>query len=194
VFLGSGGFAVPILDAIAAFPQVELVGVVTTAPRPAGRAGELRPTPVARRADELGVPLLLPERLRDLAALAIAALRPDLLVLADYGKIVPAALLGWRPWRAEPASVAAAASPGRDAAHPAAIAAGDASTGVSLIRMDTGTIRGLSSRNGRCRSGTRTRLAGGATADTRRGCSSICCPDGSMGRCPRSRSRARARR
>ncbi len=113
VFLGSGEFAVPILDALATSPAVELVGVVTTPPRPAGRARELRPTPVAERAAELGVPLLLPERLRDPTALEpIAALRPDLLVLADYGKIVPDSLLDdGASRRPEPPSVAPATPP-----------------------------------------------------------------------------------
>ncbi len=119
VFLGSGGFAVPILDALVASPDVDLAGVLSTPPRPAGRAAELRPTPVAVRAAELGVPVLLPARLRDTDAMAaIAALDADLLVLADYGKIVPEATAGdGPPWCAQPPSFLAAASPGRDT-HP----------------------------------------------------------------------------
>jgi len=143
VFLGSGAFAVPILDALAADPGIALTGVVTTPPRPAGRSATLRPTPVAERAAALGVPLLMPERLRDPAATAaITDLRPGLLVLADYGRIVPAALLDLTPHGA--LNLHPSLLPRHRGATPipAAIAAGDAATGVSLIRMDTGIDTG----------------------------------------------------
>ena len=143
VFLGSGGFAVPILDALAASPAVKLVGVVSTPARPAGRTAALRPTPVAARVTELGVPLLLLARLRDPeAASAIAALAPDLLVLADYGRIVPGPLLDLAPHGA--LNLHPSLLPRHRGATPvpAAIAAGDAETGVSLIRMDTGIDTG----------------------------------------------------
>ncbi len=143
VFLGSGDFAVPILEAIATEPTVRLAGVVSTPPRPAGRSAKLRPTPVAARADELGVPLLTPDRLRDqTAAAAIAGLAPDLLVLADYGRIVPAALLDLAPHGA--LNLHPSLLPRHRGATPipAAIAAGDAVTGVSLIRMDAGIDTG----------------------------------------------------
>ena len=94
VFFGSGPFAVPILDAVAAHPGVDLVGIVTTPDRPAGRGRLLRPTPVAFRARSMWVPLLQPSRLRDPDAIAeVAALAPALGVLADYGQIVPRAAL-----------------------------------------------------------------------------------------------------
>ena len=143
VFLGSGGFAVPILEAIATDPRVHLVGVVSTPPRPAGRVKVLSPTPVAVRAAELGVPVLLPERLRDPAAsAAIGALAPDLLVLADYGRIVPPNLLDLAPHGA--LNLHPSLLPRHRGATPipAAISAGDAATGVSLIRMDMGIDTG----------------------------------------------------
>ncbi|MFN8622583.1 MAG: methionyl-tRNA formyltransferase [Chloroflexota bacterium] len=143
VFLGSGTFAVPILDALAAFPGVRLVGVVTTPARPAGRDAALRPTPVAVRAAALDLPLLTPDRLRDPAAqAAIAALAPDLLVLADYGRIVPQALLDLPPHGA--LNLHPSLLPRHRGATPipAAIAAGDAETGVSLMRMDAGVDTG----------------------------------------------------
>ena len=98
VFLGSGEFALRILDGLASDASVVLAAVVTTPPRPAGRRGELHPTPVAARASELGLPLLEPERLRDPAAAeAIRAHAPDVLVLADYGRIVPPVILELAP-------------------------------------------------------------------------------------------------
>ncbi len=143
IFLGSGGFAVPILDAIVSDPAIELVGVVTTPPRPAGRSAALRPTPVADRAGGLRVPLMMPDRLRDpAAAAALAALHPDLLVLADYGRLVPATLLDLAPYGA--LNLHPSLLPRHRGATPipGAISAGDAVTGVSLIRMDAGIDTG----------------------------------------------------
>ena len=86
VFFGSGGFGVESLRRLAAHPDVELVGVVTA---PA------RTTPISDAAQLLGVgPVLTPKRLRAAESIAeVMALRPELIVLADYGQIVPADLL-----------------------------------------------------------------------------------------------------
>ena len=96
VFIGSGAFARPALRALAHDPTVELVGIVTAPPRPAGRKLASVATPLAQTAEELGAgPVLTPARLRDPASVEeILALEPDLIVLADYGQIVPPALLG----------------------------------------------------------------------------------------------------
>lgn len=143
IFLGSGDFAVPILEALAGWPGASLVAVVTTPPKPAGRDARLRPTPVAERAAALGLPLLTPDRLRDPAAqAAIADLAPDLIVLADYGRIVPQALLDLPPHGA--LNLHPSLLPRHRGATPipAAIAAGDAETGVALMRMDAGIDTG----------------------------------------------------
>ena len=93
VFLGSGAFAVPVAEALRTQDGVDLVAVVTAPTRPGSRG---RPTdpPVADWAKEHGLPMLRPERLRTEESIgAVAELLPDILVLADYGQIVPAALL-----------------------------------------------------------------------------------------------------
>jgi methionyl-tRNA formyltransferase len=141
VFLGSGAFAVPTLRALAGHPLVDLVAVVSAPPRAAGRARELRPTPVAQAVLE-GVPLLTPERLRAPESLAeIGARRPELAVLADYGQIVPAPLLELRhgALNLHPSLLPRhrGASP-----IPATILAGDRETGVTLMRMDPGLDTG----------------------------------------------------
>lgn len=143
VFLGSGGFGVPILDALATAPEVELVGVVSAPDRPAGRGAALTPTPVALRARELGLPLLQPGRIRDDDAIrAIAELRPTLGVLADYGRIVPPAILELPPRGI--LNVHPSLLPRHRGASPiaATILAGDGTTGVSLILMDSGVDSG----------------------------------------------------
>jgi methionyl-tRNA formyltransferase len=143
VFLGSGGFGREALRRLASREDVDLVGVVTAPPRPAGRSQQLTTTPLAETADELGTrTILTPERLRAPHATdAVLALHPDLLVLADYAQIVPAALLGVRLG-------ALNLHPSLLPRHrgstpiPAAILAGDGETGVSLMRMDEGLDTG----------------------------------------------------
>ncbi len=143
VFLGSGGFGVESLRRLAFDPSVELVGVVTAPTRPAGRRQAPAATPIAATAERLAVQIILtPARLRDLSTIDdVLALQPELLVLADYGQIVPAALLGL-PYGA--LNLHPSLLPRHRGATPipAAIIAGDAETGVSLMRMDGGLDTG----------------------------------------------------
>jgi methionyl-tRNA formyltransferase len=143
VVFGSGAFAVPILEAVITAPELSLVAVVTAPARAAGRHADLTPTALASRAESLEVPLLTPERLRDPAFLdLVGAMRPDVGILADYGKILPGALLGL------PGHGILNLHPSLLPRHrgatpiPAAILAGDAVTGVSLFRMDPGMDTG----------------------------------------------------
>ena len=142
IFLGSGRFAQPILGRLAGHPSIELVGVVTAPPRPVGRRQVETPTPIELQADELELPVLTPDRLRDPTAIAsILALEPELVVLADYGQIVPDALLD-RPYGALNLHPSLLPRHRGAAPIPAAILAGDAETGVSLMRMDAGLDTG----------------------------------------------------
>jgi methionyl-tRNA formyltransferase len=142
VFLGSGRFAQPILGRLAGHPTVDLVGVVTAPPRPVGRRQVETPTPVDITARELGLNVLTPTRLRDPDALtSVLELGPNLFVLADYGQIVPRPLLDLRygALNLHPSLLPRH----RGAAPiPAAILAGDAETGVTLMRMDAGLDTG----------------------------------------------------
>ncbi len=143
IFFGSGAFAVPIFEAVAAHPRLELVGVVTAPDRQAGRGKLLRPTPVALKARTTWAPLLQPSRLRDDEAIAaVAALRPELGVLADYGQIVPGAILDLP--RHGILNLHPSLLPRHRGATPipAAIAAGDDQTGITIIRMDDGIDTG----------------------------------------------------
>ncbi len=143
VFLGSGAFGEPALRVLAGLSRIELVGIVTAPPRPAGRRQVLTPTPIGMLAAELDLePVLTPERLRAPASIdAILAMEPGLAVLADYGQIVPPALLDL-PHRAlnlHPSALPRwrGASP-----VPATIAAGDAVTAITLMCMDEGLDTG----------------------------------------------------
>jgi methionyl-tRNA formyltransferase len=144
VFAGSGGFGREALRRLAAErPPVVVAGIVTAPPRPAGRRRLAGETPIATLGRELGIePILTPARLREPEAIrSILDLRPDLLVVADYGQIVPAALLGlpFGSLNLHPSRL-----PRHRGASPiqAAILAGDADTAVTLIRMDAGLDTG----------------------------------------------------
>ena len=142
VFLGSGAFGGPSLRRLATLPIVELAGVVTAPARTAGRHGVPRPTPIHDLADRLGLPVLAPAHLRaPESVVEVLGLRPDLLVLADYGQLVPPALLELRhgALNLHPSLLPRhrGASP-----IPAAILAGDDETGVTLMRMDAGLDTG----------------------------------------------------
>jgi methionyl-tRNA formyltransferase len=143
VFLGSGGFGSESLRRLIGHDDVRLVGVVTAPPRPVGRKQAVTPSLIHDVATDLGVETILtPERLRAPESIAsVLALDPDLLVLADYGQIVPAALLGLRHGAL---NLHPSLLPRHRGATPipAAILAGDAETGVSLMRMDAGLDTG----------------------------------------------------
>ena len=145
VFFGSGGFGVPVLEALAAMPAIRFEAVVSAPDRPAGRRGVLRPTPVTLRARELGLPVLQPVRVRRPEGVAsIVELAPELIVLADYGQLIPRALLDLPP-RGFLNLHPSALPRWRGAAPiPATILAGDTRSAVTLIvlteEMDAGPV------------------------------------------------------
>lgn len=134
-FFGTPGFAVPTLDALLASRHA-VVGVVTQPDRPRGRGQHPKPEAVKARALDAGIPVLQPDSLKTAAAVdAIAQLGADIGVVAAYGKILPAAIL------ALPAhgliNVHASLLPRHRGAAPVhrAIIAGDAETGVTIMRV-----------------------------------------------------------
>jgi methionyl-tRNA formyltransferase len=143
VFIGTGPFAVPSLRRLAADPQVRIVGIVTAPPRPAGRGRKITRSPVQEAAEPLRLrPVHTPERLRAPAALrSVLSLAPDLVILADYGQLVPAPLLDL-PLGA--LNLHPSLLPRHRGASPipATILAGDRETGVTLMRMDAGLDSG----------------------------------------------------
>ncbi|HEU5456564.1 MAG TPA: methionyl-tRNA formyltransferase [Nocardioides sp.] len=100
VFAGTPEVALPALDAIAASTH-DLVGVVTRPDAPAGRGRKLTASPVAQRAEALGVPVLKPGRPREPEFLdALRDLEPDCCPVVAYGALLPQAALdipsrGW---------------------------------------------------------------------------------------------------
>ncbi|RNM11041.1 methionyl-tRNA formyltransferase [Nocardioides pocheonensis] len=94
VFAGTPEVALPALDAIAE-SRHDLVGVVTRPDAPAGRGRHLVASPVAVRAEELGVPVLKPDHPRDADfQSALAALEPACCPVVAYGALLPESVLG----------------------------------------------------------------------------------------------------
>ncbi len=145
VFMGTPGFAVPVLDALVETGP-EIVTAYSQPPRRAGRGKALTPSPVQARAEALGIATRTPVSLKDAEAqAAFAALHADAAVVAAYGLILPRAVLD-AP-RLGCLNVHASLLPRWRGAAPIqrAILAGDAETGVGIMQMeaglDTGPVR-----------------------------------------------------
>ena len=134
----------PSLDALAALAardDIDLVGVVTQPDRPGDR-GRVEPSSVKRRAGELGLGVLQPVLLNGDAVQPIADLRPDALVWAAYGNLIPRRLIDGVDGRA--VNVHASLLPRWRGAAPIAhaILAGDRETGVTLMQGTASLDRG----------------------------------------------------
>jgi methionyl-tRNA formyltransferase len=141
VFMGSPEFALPTLRALDA--KYDVVGVVTQPDRPAGRGKQLTPPPVKTLAQELDLPVIQPNRLREPEAMAqLRAWAPDVIVVAAFGQILRQEVLELPPHGC--INVHASLLPRWRGASPiqAAILAGDAETGVTIMRMDKGLDTG----------------------------------------------------
>lgn len=93
VFMGTPDFSVPILRQIID-DGYEVIGVVTQPDRPVGRKKVLTPPPVKVEAVKQGIPVLQPEKIRQPEELEkIIALKPDLIITAAFGQILPKQLL-----------------------------------------------------------------------------------------------------
>ena len=154
--MGAPDFAVPALDALVDLgveQGVEIVAVYTRTPKPGGRRGlELTRTAVHQRAEALGLRVLTPTSLRNAEAQAeFAALAPDAAVVAAYGLILPPEILATP--RLGCVTLHGSLLPRWRGAAPIqrAIMAGDAETGVGLMRMEAGLDTGPVAREARMR-------------------------------------------
>jgi len=142
VYAGTPEFAVPALEAIVAAGH-RVAAVYTQPDRPAGRGRALAASPVKRRALELGLALRQPATLADPAEIAaLRALAPDVVAVAAYGLLLPPAALAVP--RLGCLNIHASLLPRWRGAAPIqrALLAGDAETGVSIMRMEAGLDTG----------------------------------------------------
>jgi methionyl-tRNA formyltransferase len=150
--MGTPQFAVPLLDALTENPVIQLTAVFTPPDRKRGRGQELAPSPVKRRAVELGLPVEQPATFRNAQAVdQLAAHAPDIIVVAAYGRLLPAEVLDMPRFgclNLHPSLLPRHRGPSPVAG---AILAGDDTTGVTVMLldegMDTGPIVSQSSRS-----------------------------------------------
>ncbi|HEY4692342.1 MAG TPA: methionyl-tRNA formyltransferase [Bellilinea sp.] len=141
VFMGSPEFARSILKGL--IGEYNLVGVVTQPDRPAGRGKVLTPPPVKVLAQEAGLAVMQPERLRRPEAFdQLAAWQPELIVVAAFGQILRQNVLDLSKWGC--INVHASLLPRWRGAAPiqTAILHGDSHTGVTIMKMDAGIDTG----------------------------------------------------
>lgn len=126
LFFGTPGFVLPIVEAL--YKYYTLVAVVT--------APVLTPTPIKQKAKNLNIPILTPEKLNDQFIQQLKQIRPDLIVVAAYGKIIPKAILDIPKYGS--LNVHPSLLPKYRGASPiqAAILNGEVETGVTIIQMD----------------------------------------------------------
>ncbi len=142
IFMGTPDFAVPSLRALAEKGH-DIAAVYTRAAKPSGRGMKLQPTPVAKQAERLGLPVLTPKSLRgDEAQAEFRAHKADAAVVVAYGLILPQPVLD-AP-RLGCFNLHGSLLPRWRGAAPInrAIMAGDAESGVMVMKMDAGLDTG----------------------------------------------------
>jgi methionyl-tRNA formyltransferase len=141
VFMGSPDFALTSLRLLAQHYQV--VGVVTQPDRASGRGRELKAPPVKILAQELNIPVMQPQKLRDPEAMQqLREWNPDLIVVAAFGQILKKDVLDMPRYGC--INIHASLLPRWRGAAPinAAVLAGDEETGVTIMKMDVGLDTG----------------------------------------------------
>ena len=139
--MGSPDFSLSTLRALA--KAYDVVGVVTQPDRASGRGRELKAPPVKLLAQELGIPVMQPEKLRAPEAMEqLRAWQPDLIVVAAFGQILKQDVLDLPRFGC--LNVHASLLPRWRGAAPinAAILHGDEETGVTIMQMDAGLDTG----------------------------------------------------
>ncbi|WML51956.1 methionyl-tRNA formyltransferase [Neobacillus sp. PS3-12] len=93
IFMGTPDFAVPVLRQVIN-DGFEVIAVVTQPDRPVGRKKVMTPPPVKVEAEKQGIPIYQPEKIREKNELEkVLALKPDLIITAAFGQILPNELL-----------------------------------------------------------------------------------------------------
>ncbi|MCH8497699.1 MAG: methionyl-tRNA formyltransferase [Marinobacter sp.] len=142
VFAGTPAFAATALQALLNQGH-QVVAVYTQPDRPAGRGRKLMPSPVKQVALDAAIPVMQPENFRQQEDRdALAALQPDLMIVAAYGLILPQTVLDIP--RLGCLNIHASLLPRWRGAAPIqrAIAAGDTETGITIMQMDAGLDTG----------------------------------------------------
>ncbi len=143
VFMGTPSFAVPILAVLAQLEGHDVVGVYTPPDRSAGRGRKAQSSPVKDYAQEHGLPVFQPASFRSAEVQAeLAALQPDVVIVAAYGKLLPKPILDLAPLGC--LNIHPSLLPRHRGPSPVAttILNGDQVTGVTIMLLDEGMDTG----------------------------------------------------
>lgn len=141
IFMGTPDFAVPGLKAIYNDSRFEIISVITQEDKPVGRKQELLPTPVKRAAQEFNLPVLQPERLKNIAS-ELATLEPDFIVVIAYGQILNEEVLNIAKIACVNVHASLLPKYRGAACLQAPILNGNSETGVTIMLMDKGLDTG----------------------------------------------------
>ncbi len=139
VFMGSPAFAVPSLMALHA-EEHEIVAVFTQPPRPAGRGQKLQKTDVHEAAEELGLPVFTPEKLKGADLDFVMGIEADVFCVVAYGLLLPKVLVDNRLCL----NVHPSALPKWRGAAPLqwTLISGDQTTDICVMKLDAGMDTG----------------------------------------------------
>ena len=142
VFMGTPDIAATCLSALIKDGR-EVVGVVTGEDKARGRGNVLTPTPVKSVASDGGIPVYTPKTLKDSAFIEVLdALKPDIIVVVAYGKILPPEIISYPPYGCINVHVSLLPKYRGAAPMQRAIMNGDTETGVTIMYMDEGLDTG----------------------------------------------------
>lgn len=141
IFMGTPDFAVPGLERLLTAPGFEVVGVYTQPDKPVGRKQILTPPPIKTVALRAGLPIFQPEKIKTEVE-NIQKLKPDLIVVIAYGKIIPQAILDIPQYGCVNVHASLLPRYRGAACLQAPILNGDTSTGITIMKMDAGMDTG----------------------------------------------------
>jgi methionyl-tRNA formyltransferase len=143
IFMGTAELSCASLERLASDPQIRIAAVVTQPDKPRGRDLNLQSPPVKVLAQKFGLPVLQPPKARDQTFISeLRAAKPELIIVAAYGHILPQAILDMPRFGC--LNVHTSLLPRYRGAAPIqwAIADGESQTGVTIMKMDAGMDTG----------------------------------------------------
>jgi methionyl-tRNA formyltransferase len=141
IFMGTPEFSLPGFNALLTAPDLEIVGVFTQPDKPVGRHQTLTPSPVKELALKYGLPIFQPTKLKPEIE-TIKNLKPDLIVVIAYGKIIPPEILALPTYGCINVHASLLPKYRGAACLNAPILNGDQATGITIMKMEAGLDTG----------------------------------------------------
>ncbi len=141
LFMGTPDFALPGFKALIDEPDFEVIGTYTQADKPIGRKQELNETPVKKLASKFGIPVFQPLKIKPEIE-NIKNLKPDLIVVIAYGKIIPQEILDIPKYGCINVHASLLPKYRGAACLSAPILNGDTETGITIMKMEAGLDTG----------------------------------------------------